>query len=231
MMKKIYLALICLVMSVSSVVAQTNNTVVFTDGDGGAVLADGATITRNHVDGEPFGGFYIHSGLFVKNTAATGGTYMSVEQIITSLPAGSSAQICINGGCQTANTAGTLESAVKPLVAGASTDLLAEWFVPTNYTKCSVTYRIKYYVLGEPKEVVPGIYEDTYDFTGYGPSVTVVYDYADPASINGVSADKEVASESYYSILGRKMDVAKGLCIKKIVYADGTHKCVKVVVK
>ncbi len=223
MMKKIYLALICLIMSVSSVFAQN---VVFTDGDGGAVLADGATITRNHLTEDPFMGSFIHSGLFVKNNGSAG-QVISIEMDVVTLPATSAIQICFPSNCISVDKTSTIETATKGLAAGSSHDLQTEWFVPQAYGQAKITYRVKYYtmsgtdIMGAP----------TYEFSGYGPAITVIYDYADPAGIEGVEANKEVASESYYSILGRKMDVAKGLCIKKTVYTDGTQKCVKVVVK
>ncbi len=222
-MKKIYLALICLMMSVSSVFAQN---VVFTDGDGGAAFADGAIITRNHITSDPFVGSFIHSGLFVKNNG-NASQVISIEMDVVTLPATSAIQICFPSNCLSTDKTSTIETATKGLTVGSSHDLPPERIIPQAYGQQKVIYRGTYYTLSDTDMMGAPIYE----FTGYGPAITVIYDYADPAGIEGVESDKEVASESYYSILGRKMDVAKGLCIKKTVYTDGTQKCVKVVVK
>ncbi len=220
-MKKIYFTLVCLMMSISSVFAQGN--VVFTMGDGGEVLADGATITANHLTEDPFMGSYIHSGLWVKNNGT--GQAITVEMAVETLPASTAIQICFPSNCQSFSAVGTYETNRGGMAAGASMDLQTEWFVPATYDKAKATYRIKYYsesgkdALGMP----------TYSFSGYGPSVTVIYDYADPAGIDAIEGEKEISSVKYYSILGRQMPVAKGLCIKKTIYADGTQKCVKIV--
>ncbi len=224
-MKKIYLALVCLIAGVSSMSAQ--GSVVFTNGDGGEVLADGATITANHVvEDELDGTLIIHSGLFVKNTGSAA-QQLSVETVVESLPYGT-VQICFPSTCNSLKTTGTYDTSKGTVGVGASKDLQTEWLLGDGsvaYNKAKVTYKIKLYTMS----IVNGF--PNYSFSGYGPSVTVVYDYADPAGIDGVEAEKEVLSVAYYSVLGQKMPVAKGLCIKKTTYADGTHKCVKVVVK
>ena len=52
----------------------------------------------------------------------------------------------------------------------------------------------------------------------------------DAAGINATTVAKEVASESYVDLSGRKVSAdAKGLVLKTVTYADGTKKTVKVV--
>ncbi len=223
-MKKIYLSLICLMMGVSSVLAQ--GTVVFTDGKDGEVIADGATITRTHVTEDIALGNYIHSGLYMKNTATSGGAYVSIEMKVEQI-SGGIAQICFPTNCISHNSVGTYETKQGAVQVGKPADIQSEWLIPNTYGQCKVKYTIKNYNYKGKDQLGAAIFE----FAGNGASVTVIYDYADPAGINGVEADKDVASVSYYSLLGQKLPVAKGLCIKKTTFVDGTQKCVKIVVR
>ncbi len=220
-MKKIYSFIFCLMTGITTVFAQGTNTVVFTDGNGGEAFADGATIVRDHIEGDDFEGYSISSDLFIKNTGSTT-VPISVKMEPETLPSGG-IKLCFPSTCLTYYA--TTETATGPIKAGESKDLQSEWVNIEGYSQCKVKYTIQHMTF---QGVVNG--QPTYSATP-GASITVIYNYADPAGIDGVEADKEVLSEVYYNVLGHQLRTPKGLCIKKTVYVDGTQKCVKMVVK
>lgn len=195
---------------------------IFTDEDGNEI-ADGSVIYATEAEETPTG-VEINSGLYIKN-ALDAVCWVNIEYTVSQLPSGYH-QICTQTLCNTDTEAGDYSyPSTITLKAGVSADMFAEW-VPDSYGTCAVSYTLK---TMNYEGRVDGVYQ--YSEVGEGPTVTVYYVYADPASIKTISNQK-VVSTTYYGLSGRKISKpTKGVYIAKQVLADGTTKTFKVTMK
>lgn len=226
-MKKVLLTL-CLVAGFSASYAQSNdavdNTVVFTLGNGGEVLADGAVVNADEQD---IITGYIKSGVWVKNTSDAI-VQLSMENTVKSLSNGS-ASLCFPPGlCVPSgkDKVGILQESDKgALRAGTTADLMAEW-IPEDYGTATVTYRIKLYNVTMNGNI------PSYTFKAYGPTVTVNYNYNNPAGIDGGAVSSSETGAKWYDLSGREVTVpGHGLYVKKATMSDGSVKTTKVIIK
>lgn len=201
-MKKIFTLSLFLLATVWSM-AQDSNTFQFVDKDGN-VVAGGTTITRSELVDDPFGENYISTGLHVKNTS-DGSVNMRVAYQIETMDNGEF-QICFPVNCVRKSEAGDYITASGSLDAGTVSDLQCEWF-PAAYGSCRAKLTI---------EVLNTFGSKTAD----GPTVTVVFNHADPSGIIGVHHASAVPQQ-YFSADGRKKDgLQRGLNIIRMT--DGT---------
>lgn len=202
-MKKIILLAMSLFSVVSLSFAQTvDHSLEFVDKDGN-IIADGSVITRSEVEDSYFSGAQIGSGLFAKNT--TGGVVnFGFVTTIVSMPSGSFSH-CFPGNCKNTpapvsnsvdeRKVGTLGTSLK---ADESASLMSEWIIDEGkYGKTTVTYQFKIY------EVDASTFE--FKYKADGPKVTVVYDYKDPAGIEGVTVNEVATPQQLFDFSGRKV--------------------------
>lgn len=218
--KSLFLA-VALVAGMGNVYAQDeeiDETFQFVDKNGN-VVPNGSEITVNEVEWAVPGVLCeIKTDLKVKNTSANE-EYASMEFDVDELPNGR-LDCCFPVTCSSVNETGKgYDTQVGSVLAGDTKDMQTEWYPTVNqYGTAKVTFRIKVYVH----------FGLTNTFVGYGPSVTVNFVYADPAGINGVTADDNAAETARYTIGGRKLtQPEKGINVVR--KADGTVK--KVLVK
>lgn len=193
--------------------ADDDNDVVFTYGEGGPVVEDGASLFIKGAEGnEIFGNIILHSGLYVENRSSSM-VNLTIEVTVTKLPSGY-LQLCFPSNCQNFPV-GTTETTRGAMKAGAKCDLQSEWLKPSAYGEAEVTYRIKKYNYTSAK---------AFSFAGYGRSVSTKYTYDSTSTgIDGITAEADNAE--YYDLSGRKVEQpTQGLYLKKA--ADGT--CTKV---
>lgn len=225
-MHKIYTFAFGLLISCAAASAQTDDTFQFVTADG-TVVPDGSTITVTTAEeDELLGKIEMKSGLYVKYNGESGGAYLSVAYSV-SAPNGE-VQLCFPINCST--IAGTGETGVGAIKAGDDPkDLQTEWF-PTAYGTATVVYTIKLYEyagMGGDLGLTP-----QYDCISDCASVTVNYEYKDPASINGVSGAITPVSTTYYDTAGRMVTTPRnGLYIKKAIMSDGSVNTAKVVMR
>lgn len=202
-MKKLALLTMALLSIATLSFSQVDHSLEFVDKDGN-VVADGSVITRNEVEEDPFGdGSQINSGLYAKNTTDGVVNFGFVTTIVT-MPSGSFSH-CFPGNCK--NTSAPVSNSVDErkvggvntsLKAGETQSLVSEWCVEDgNYGTTTVTYQFKIY------EVDAATFD--YKFKADGPKVTVNYVYADPAGIQGITADEATKSEELYDLNGKKV--------------------------
>lgn len=224
-MRKIFTLILCLMASVSSVCAQEeceDKSVVFTLGKEGRALADGEVVQVT--TGEEKRNLYeMSSGLWVKNTTQDT-VYVSVAYTINEKSNGNM-QICFPNSCMPMSEEG--ETSLGKMSPDSIADLVMEW-TAEDYGKASVTFQIKLYeYLG--KDYSKPIPKDVYQFLAYGPSVTVAFNYTDPAGIDDATAGSLNAVETArYTLDGQRLTAPrKGLNLVKM--SDG--RVVKTLVK
>lgn len=201
-MKKLF-TLGLFLLAAAWAMAQDSSTFQFVDKDGN-VVADGTTITRSELVEDPFGGNYISTGLYVKNTA-DGSASMRVAYQIETMDNGEF-QICFPVNCVRKSVAGSYTTTSGSMDAGAVSDLQCEWF-PVAYGSCHAKLTI---------EVLNALGSKAAD----GPTVTVVFNNADPTAISSVH-HTSAAPQQYFTADGRKKDgPQKGLNIIRMT--DGT---------
>lgn len=216
-MKKFFTFAFCLIAGTIGMMAQEN--AIFVDAaTGGNEVADGSVITVNELDGDQ-----ISSGLYVSNTTSDP-IYVSVEYDIQTLPNGTS-QICFPMNCVSQTKVGTYETQYGTMSANETKSLQAEW-MPEAYGTSTVVYTIKYY---KKDGAFPSY---TYTYIGDGPSVTVNYEYKDPAGVNATTLTDNVRSTEYFNMAGQKVgNPTKGVYVKRTVTTNGTVNANKVAVK
>lgn len=231
-MKKLFLSL-ALIASASFVYADVNHTFEFVDAKGN-IVADGSVVNRTELEENAFGTMQISSGLYVENKSDQHyacGFSLTIKE----MPSGSF-QHCFPNSCSVYDKSkvgilqdrGTLD--LGPEV-GAQ-DLQSEWIVEDGvYGTCVVTYQLSVYK-SEYVNKYGGYWQATSERVGDGPSVTVNYIYADPAGISTNVAEQKLSTVTYYDLSGRKVSKsASGVYVKKMSYADGSVKSVKVALK
>lgn len=201
-MKKLFTLSLFLLTSAWTM-AQDSNTFQFVDKEGN-VVADGTTINRSELVDDPFGEYYISTGLYVKNTTGDK-VNMRVAYQIETMDNGEF-QICFPVNCVRKSVTGSYTTTSGSLDAGTVSNLQCEWF-PVAYGSCRARLTI---------EVLNALGSKTAD----GPTVTVAFNYADPSGIVGIHHASAVPQQ-YFSADGREENrPLRGLNIIRMT--DGT---------
>lgn len=159
---------------------------VFADKDGN-VIEDGATITRSEVEDDGFS-VLLKSGLYLKNVDAPSNYKATVKANITRIDNGA-VQLCFPTNCFSYDKVGTHGSDDKAALGqGEVKDLLSEW-LPTAYGECVVEYTVQNYQGAFPKSKY---------------TVTVKYQYADPAGIEQVKNGQPTVRGQHFNLMGRQ---------------------------
>lgn len=136
---------------------------VFVD-ENGAVIPNGATVTRTVVESND-GVDVIYSGLSVKNMGAPADYYLKVHYVISQIDNGSY-QICFPTTCNSQSSEGTYVTSPGQLM-GEIQDIQSEWF-PNADGSCIVNLSIE--VLTKS-----GGFPPQYSHVGDGPSLTLEF--------------------------------------------------------
>ncbi|MBR1414736.1 MAG: hypothetical protein IJ570_02605 [Prevotella sp.] len=188
---------------------------VFTDLEGN-VVPDGSVITVNTLNEEG----QMKVPLLVKNVSgerAAGTLYETIDD----KPNGEW-QTCAFGNCMILAETGYSPKSVQD--ADAVVDILTEWIPEENqYASWSATLQIHHYNISKNffgQESVGTI------LVGYGPKVTIKFDYADPANISNIKAGQ--AEVARYSLCGRRLTAPqKGINIVRLANGKAVKKIVK----
>ena len=154
---------------------------VFVD-ENGAVIPNGATVTRTMVESND-GVEVIYSGISVKNMNASN-NYLKVHYVISQIDNGAY-QICFPTTCNSKDAVGTYETSPGQLM-GEIQDIQSEWF-PNADGSCVVNLSIE--VLSKSAGFPP-----QYTHVGDGPSLTLEFiKGGEPQPLKGdVNGDGEV---------------------------------------
>jgi len=213
-MKKLFSSLILFFCAMAPSMAQTGESFQFIDAQDNTV-PDGSTITVSELIEDEFMGNNMNSGLKVKNVGLTA-EYVRVVYDITTLDNGR-LQVCFPVTCNNQDAKGTYETTPGSMAPGAVYDLQSEWF-PTAFGICVVTYRLEVM-----KQVGLFPYQ-SYEKVADGPSVTVVYNYADPVIVTNIESYLLHASPSIVSfdLLGRPVARMGSKALRIVRLQDGT---------
>ncbi len=203
-----------------SVQAQADFAVQFCDKDGN-IIADGTTLNLTEAVVDDWGEVQMPTGLSVKNYSdaevRVGGIYT-----IKSISSGSF-QSCPFGSCMKKDEAGEYETTNGTLAAGATDNLMSEWF-PEAPGTCEVTYQLFTY---KQNAITGGWNKDQ-----AGPTITLKFNYTGTSGVSSAKAGKAVSSVEFYNLTGRRVaKPAHGVFVKTVRYADGKSVTRKVVVK
>ena len=199
-----------------AVQAQSDFPVQFADASGN-IIADGTTLDLAEFEVDIFGGIQMPSTLFVKNTSSSdvqiGGTY-SINSI-----SNGAFQTCFPVSCTQKTSIGTYTTDSGVLAGGALKDMQTEWF-PDAEGACVVVYQLSTFKQNPITKV--------WMVDKKGPTVTLNFTY-NPAGITATEAAERVSRVEYYSLSGQRLQSpARGICVVKATYADGTTKSIKI---
>lgn len=215
-MKRIYLMLALLVgvanfsifnfqFSISRVAAQ-DFAYEFAMPDG-TIVPDGSvlTITKAEEADDGSGDILMNSGLYAKNVDGDAEDLVRIAYTVQTMESGNM-QICFPSACKNINAPST--GATNPgTMPSALHSIATEWF-PTAYGKCTVKMNLETVV-----KTTNG-----YVSIDDGPSITLQFVYADPASVGAaVSVATPVA---YYAISGQRL-TAKPHGLALVRLSDG----------
>lgn len=193
-MKKLISSLCLLFSTLVPVLAQVDETFQFVDANGN-VVSNGATITATQLVEDEFLGNNINSGLHVKNVSGAS-AMVRVVYSITTLDNGS-LQVCFPVTCNSQMATGSYETTPGTLNAGTIHDLQSEWF-PMAFGSCTVSYRL------EVMQQVGVFPHQSYEKVADGPTVTVMFTYADPAAISNPLSNAQPTGTNSFDLLGRQ---------------------------
>lgn len=204
--------------------AQVDNTLQFVD-ENGNIVSNGSTIEGKfeYID-DGFQQYYqVSTGLYVKNNANTD-TGVGVEFTINNIDNGS-INCCFPSNCIFTSKTGEYQTENNYLTANETKSFATEW-IPSDYGKCSATFKLK--VMEMKEEVVFDVPIVTYEFKAYGPSVTVNFTYDENSTGIEDITDNNKKISAYYTLDGKTIKKPqKGVNIVK--YSNG--KTTKIVVK
>lgn len=214
-MKKIFTSVFALLFATNFVFAENDKIVQFVD-KAGNVVNDGAVINVDEGK-ELFGDLQFPTGLYVKNVSEDD-IYVGVSYEIKSIPNGAF-QICFPQNCVQKDAVGKYSTPQGPLVAADKKDIQAEWIPDEDgFGTCTVELQVNIYTYNALTK--------RYILDENGPKITVNMNYKDPASVNGLEADK-TKETAHYNLAGQHVSKGqKGVNIVK--YDNGkTVKQVK----
>ena len=197
-MKKLFT--LCFLFCIATMVmAQAADTFQFIDSKGN-VVADGTTIVANTLTVDDITeDILIPAGLYIKNTAGEE-VSLRIHCQLQTLDNGLF-QICFPTACISKKAVETFDTPSGPMNSGEIKNLQTEW-LPTAYGKCMAVYQVEMMKL---VSLIPLQYESL----GMGPSVTVEYVYADPASIGNAFTDEANEPLACYDLNGTRLDVPR----------------------
>ena len=197
-MKRLLFCVFCAFCMTTTVMAQDSDSFQFVDQSGNMVV-NGSTVTLSDLKEDLFLGNFISSGLSVKNMSETSAKVRIVYDI-TTLDNGSF-QICFPINCMSRFETGSYTTTADDMNGGEQRDLQCEWF-PTAYGICQVRLSI---------EILNAFSQKTAD----GSTVTLVFNYADPANVNiDVNANSTIAS--IFNLQGQSTSTSTGLRIIRL---------------
>ena len=205
-MKKILTSVLFLLLCSTMLMAQSAGTLIFVDNNGNEI-SDGATLNRQDVAEDDFGEILMPSGLCIKNTS---NDIAGVRMICTikTLDNGNF-QICFPTNCISKGAVETFNTPAGMISGNQTIDLQSEW-IPKTYGKCSVSYQVQAMT---PLSGFPPKYEEG----ELGPTVTINYEYADPASVNDIDDKGNTTVTARYSIGGTPLSAPQhGINIVKM---------------
>ena len=205
-MKKILTSVLFLLLCSTMLMAQSSGTLIFVDKNGNEI-SDGTTINRQDVAEDDFGEILLHSGLYIKNTSNENTGVRMICNIKT-MDSGNF-QICFPTSCISKGAAETFHTPAGMISGSQTLDLQSEWF-PKTYGKCSVSYQV------QAMTQLSG-FPPKYEEGELGPTVTINYEYADPASVNGIDNKGNTTVTARYSIGGTPLSAPQhGINIVKM---------------
>lgn len=190
--------------------AQTADDLQFVDAKGN-VHATGSTVNISTVEEDPFVGTQMPAGLYLKN-AGKQDVAVRVKFSDGVIPNGEM-QVCAFTHCEMLKGTMTKEGILK---AGARDNLMWEWF-PTAYGTASA--KVKTELVKYDTEIDDFGNEVTVfgDKIADGPTLTVNFVYADPASVNAVENAEKAKVVSRYNVAGQQLSgKSHGVVIEKL---------------
>ncbi len=182
--------LIALVLSAGSIMAQ-DHAYEFVGSDE-QVVPDGSivTITTAHEAGDGSGDIEMAAGLFAARIDGDRDDLLRIAYDVQTMESGSM-QICFPSLCKNISGTGTGFTNAGTMDLDRKS-IATEWF-PTDYGKCTVKVSLQTVV-----QIIGG-----YQVIDDGPTITLQFVYADPASVaSTVSVATPVA---YYSLSGQRL--------------------------
>lgn len=194
--------------------AQDNFLVQFADKEGN-VIADGTTLTITDFKTDDFGDVMVAAGIYAKNTTAEP-IRVKGKYSITQLPNGTF-QTCFPDNCISKQNTGSYETQEGILNAQELKNMMTEW-LPAAEGTCKVTYQICYYAKNDfGREALVN-----------GPTVILNLTY-NTTGITGTKAKTAgVRAIEYFDLTGRQISTpSRGVCLRRIVFNDGTTTTTK----
>lgn len=220
-MKKFYTLCLALLGAVAASAQNEDIKGMFQFADkNGTVYPDGAVITCNEVETDPFDDTkkQINSGLYVKRANDDDNYGGNLYVNITRLDNGT-LQYCFPASCVTSTSTGSGKTDAQMFSDNSS--LRTEW-KPDGYGTCTAKFTLRVYkkVIKETS-LFPGqkpMQQISYsDYLGESSSITVNFVYTDPTGINEVSDNAHATPVAYYSVDGKRLSAPqKGLNIVKM---------------
>lgn len=191
--------------------AQDKTSLQFVD-EQGNTYTDGSTVTVNTVKDDPFEGVQIASGLYLKNVYGDK-VGVKLTMHIDSMPTGKM-QVCCMKNCTATdgpdlNKSGVFDKEVKD-------NMQWEWF-PNTYGTATATVTTKLCkVVVTTNKWTHKEETSVGDVICDGPSLTVNFVYADPASVKTIEADRATVVARYNADGQRISAHANGLVIERL---------------
>ena len=180
----------------------------------GNVVPDGTVITISEVKDEEGIGTIMAVPLHVKNITGEK-VAVGMWEDIAQKPNGEW-QTCAFGNCMTLPQSGY--SAKSVLSGEYNQDIMTEWIVEKEkYASWTATLQITYFNITTN---FFGMEQAGNNVVGYGPSVTLNFVYADPASIDNVERST-LNVQRYYDLQGRRLIVQRAHGLNIVSLADG----------
>lgn len=222
LMKKLYTTILSLLLVATAAQAQeVDNRFQFTDLDGNPV-ANGTTITVNTIDAE--GQMVVP--LKVKNTSGERQA-AGIFETLDDMPEGTTMKTCAFGDCLMLQE--TAYSSKKIVEADYNTSIETEW-LPTigEYATWTATYQIHVFSIVEETKFGQTTEKPGPFVTGEGPTVTVKFVYADPASVGSIANNEKLSVSKRYATDGSLLSApAKGINILRMSNGDVRKVVVK----
>jgi len=182
-----------------------NTTLVFVN-EQGEEIANGSVIDVKEAEIDDFGTIQLPSGLYVKNTTSSS-VYTSMAYTISQIDNGTF-QICFPSYCITKDVAGVFETTQGTLAGNKTVSAQCEWFPSQEGAYGTVVAKLQI-ILYKYNAVTK-----QYSKNGYGPTVTVNFNYTDADDVKSINA--EDSNDVAYNLAGQAVDenTYKGIVVK-----------------
>lgn len=222
-MKKKNLLLAVMLLCMSNVNAQVDNTFCFLDADNNEVK-DGSTVTFYaeevaKIPGMPELGTELKAGFNLKVKNTTDATATVAAHLVTKEMSCGSVQFCFPGQCVN-NVPVDFTTDCGDIDAGKTKALNSEWF-PEKGKYGNATFTLQLLVADKTGD-------NNFTVKANGPTVNINCIYSDPAGIADMESDQNVTVIGRYDCNGNKLSIpVKGVNIIRL--SNGTIR--KIVVK